>query len=432
MPLPVRSLNVLQNWDCGGCTACCRQYHVSVTADEKKRIEAQGWGAEPDLAGERLFAKAGGWFSSEYRLNQRPDGACVFLGPDNRCRIHVRHGSAAKPLACRIYPYSLVPAGDHWKLGLRFACPSAAADAGRPLADHLGEAREYAAVLEANSGTAAIAAPPPPLQGKQVVTWADLGRITAAVSKMLAADEDTIERRWRKVLFVGSMLRASRFDGHGDPKKVVTGGRLSELLHMLGLAAEDETPPDPAEVPRPGWVGRVVFRALAAVYARKDTGPDRGPAQASAAGRLLSAMRFATGTGAVPRTHAAVPAATFAAADQPLPELSDAAESLLTRWCRVKVESGQFCGPTNFGLPVWDGLESLAVAFASALWLARVLAADGRSADAAVTQAVRIVDDNFGFNPLLGRARQKAGLRLLASKGELPRLVAWYGKTAAA
>ena len=60
-----------------------------------------------------------------------------------------------------------MPAGDHWKLGLRFACPSAAANAGKPLAEHLAEAREYAAALEAESGTNAIAAPPPPLQKKQ-------------------------------------------------------------------------------------------------------------------------------------------------------------------------------------------------------------------------------------------------------------------------
>jgi lysine-N-methylase len=72
-------------------------------------------------------------------------------------------------------------------------------------------------------------------------------------------------------------------------------------------------------------------------------------------------------------------------------------------------------------------VESLAVAFASAMWLARVLAR-GRPADEAVTLAVRIVDDNFGFNPLLGGARQKFGLRLLGKRGELPKLVAWYGK----
>ena len=47
---------------------------------------------------------------------------------------------------------------------------------------------------------------------------------------------------------------------------------------------------------------------------------------------------------------------------------------------------------------------------------------------AAVTQAVCMVDDNFGFNPLLGAARQKFALRLIANRGDLPRLVAWYGR----
>ena len=427
MPLPVRSLTVLQNWDCQGCSACCRQYHVSVSAEERERIEAQGWDKEPDLAGVPLFVRGGGWFSSAYRLGHRADGACVFLGPDNRCRIHEKHGSAAKPLACRIYPYSLVPAGDHWKLGLRFACPSAAEDRGRPLAEHLSEAREYAAALEAESGTAAVAAPPPPLQKGQPVTWPDFSRVTAAISKMFAKDEETIERRWRKVLYVVDLLRKATFDGGGDPKKTVTGGRLSELLYVLAQAAEDEVPDFPDEEPPPGWVGRSVFRPLAALYSRKDTGPDRGTAQASAASRLFSAIQFARGKGRVPRTNAAMPAATFADADTPFGGLSDAAEALLARWARVKIEPGQFCGPTNFGLPVWDGLESLAVAFASAMWLARVLRADGRPLDDAITSAVRVVDDNFGFNTLLGK-RQWSGLRLLSKRCELPKLVAWYGK----
>jgi lysine-N-methylase len=432
MPLPVRSLTVIQNWDCNGCTACCRQYHVSVTPEERARIEAQGWEKEPDFQGLPLFVRAGGWFSSAYRLNHRPDGACVFLGPDNRCRIHVKFGSAAKPLACRIYPYSLVPAGDHWKLGLRFACPSVAENKGRDLAEHLAEAREYAAMLEEQVGTATLTIPPPPLQKSQTVSWGDLFRIVTAISKLFADADETIERRWRKVLFLVSTLRKAKFDGGGDPKKAVTGGRLSELLYVLSEASEDEVPESPDEVPRPGWVGRTVFRQLVALYSRKDSGPDRGPAQASAFGRLFSAVQFARGKGSVPRVHAAMGKATFADGEKPLGELSDNAVSLLTRWTRVKVESGQFCGPTNFGLPVWDGLESLAAAFAAAMWLARILVAGGRPTDEAVMLAVRIVDDNYGFNKLLGSSRQKFALRMLGSKGELPKLVAWYGKEGAA
>ena len=95
-------------------------------------------------------------------------------------------------------------------------------------------------------------------------------------------------------------------------------------------------------------------------------------------------------------------------------------------------------GPRSFALrlllilatlAVWEGLESLALTYPVAMWLARVLVAGGQPPDAAVTRAVRMVDDNFGFNPLLGSVRQKTALRMLATRGELPRLVAWYGKT---
>ena len=92
------------------------------------------------------------------------------------------------------------------------------------------------------------------------------------------------------------------------------------------------------------------------------------------------------------------------------------------------MESLQFCGPTNFDLPFWDGLESLALTFPAILWLSRVLTAGGRPRDDAVRQAVRVVDDNFGFNKLLGQTRQKVALRLLARNGELAKLVAWYGR----
>jgi lysine-N-methylase len=201
------------------------------------------------------------------------------------------------------------------------------------------------------------------------------------------------------------------------------------MLHVLGAAADDEEPRAAAEVKRPGWAGRTVFRQLVAVFARKDHGAEKGAAQRGPVRRFASAVRFATGRGRVPKVHAVLTdAATFASGEVPLGELSETAVALLARWHRVKVESLQFCGAPNFGLGVWDGLESLALTFPAAMWLARVLVAGGQTPDAAVTQAVRMVDDNFGFNPLLGSARQKFALRLLANRGDLPRLVAWYGR----
>jgi lysine-N-methylase len=103
--------------------------------------------------------------------------------------------------------------------------------------------------------------------------------------------------------------------------------------------------------------------------------------------------------------------------------------AILERWSRVKISSGQFCGPCNFDLNLWEGIDSLTVAFTAILWLGRLLHAHGRSPHEAILQAVRVVDDNFGFNPLLQGARQRQVLRLLHRLGELPRLIAWYSRT---
>jgi lysine-N-methylase len=171
-----------------------------------------------------------------------------------------------------------------------------------------------------------------------------------------------------------------------------------------------------------------VFRSLAAVYARKDHGPEKGTAQRGPVGRVLAASRFARGGGRVPKVHASIPDATFAAAEQPAGPLSPDADALLTRYYRLKVESLQFCGRTNFDLPFWDGLEALALTLPAVLWLARVFAADGRPRDDARKQALRLVDDNFGFNKLLGLGRQKWAVRMLSTRGEIPKLIAWYSR----
>ncbi len=422
MSLPVRSLPVAQNWDCRGCASCCRNYAIPVSADEQKRIEGQGWDADPALKGTPFFLADG----RGTVLNHRPDGACVFLGDDNRCRIHAKFGSVAKPLACRIYPFLLVPAGDHWRVGLRYACPSAAANDGRPLDAHLPEVREYAALLEADQ-PAVKDRPPTPLRDGTVVPWDDVLRIAGALAKLLGDADVPLERRWRTVLKLAEIADGLKFDGGGNTKKAVTGGRLSEMFHVLSETADEETPAT-ADVPRPGRAARLVFRQVLAVYARKDHGSEKGTAQRSPLGRVAAAVRFARGAGRVPKLHAQLPDVSFQAGEEPFGPLSQESDALLTRYYRLKVQSLQFCGPTNFGVPFWEGIRSLALTFPAAMWLARVFAAGGMSKPAAVELAVRVADDNFGFNRLLGLGRQKFALRLLAAREELPRLVAWYGR----
>src|ERR1700694_1332534 len=150
MSLPVRHLPVIQNWDCHGCTNCCRAYRVPVTVEERRRILAQGWDSDPDIGDLPLFVRFGPWWRPRYRLSERGNGACVFLSSEGRCRIHERFGADAKPLTCRLFPFVLVPTEDHWRVGLRYACPSAASNEGRTLAAHGEALTRHAAELEKN------------------------------------------------------------------------------------------------------------------------------------------------------------------------------------------------------------------------------------------------------------------------------------------
>ena len=43
-------------------------------------------------------------------------------------------------------------------------------------------------------------------------------------------------------------------------------------------------------------------------------------------------------------------------------------------------------------------------------------------------RAITMVDHNFGFNPMLGTQRQRLSLGILATRGELARLVSWYSR----
>ena len=79
MDFPLRHLPVLQNWDCHVCGTCCKEYLVTVTDEERRRIEAQGWDRDPELAGVKPFVRQGPPWARRYHLNHRADGSCVFL-----------------------------------------------------------------------------------------------------------------------------------------------------------------------------------------------------------------------------------------------------------------------------------------------------------------------------------------------------------------
>ena len=185
-------------------------------------------------------------------------------------------------------------------------------------------------------------------------------------------------------------------------------------------------PREPADVPPPDpLLGRVPFRVLLANFACRDRNVYRAKSIRSRLGRVSAGWRFAAGRGRVPRVNEFLPEITFEEVERRggLPPETDEA---LERYYAVKLNSLQFCGPPNFDLPIWAGVESLVLTLPMILWLTRALT--GLPPVDAVQRAIQLVDDHFGGDPMLGLPHIRALQRTLAERGELARLVAWYSR----
>jgi lysine-N-methylase len=422
MTLPLYSLPVVQNWDCHGCTDCCRQYAVRLTPEEQARIAAQGWDQDPEMAGVQLFVREGWLLNKQTYLNHHGVGGCVFLNEQGRCRIHAKFGEQAKPLACRLYPFVLVPAGSALRVGVRFACPSVTENRGVPLREHTAALQAQAdAFIQQIGWTEPL--DPPPLAGSQRVDWPDLFIFVRALRDILSNERMPVEMCLRKTLALSKLCRQARFER-------VSGPRLTEFLEVVS-ASLDVDLAKANTLPPPTRLGRLLFRQTAAICIRKDGGPDRGLAAKGRWALLGAAVRFVLGVGQVPALHRLIPPVRFADLEEADPDWNEECEAMLRRYFRVKLESLQFCGPTNFRLSFWDGWDMLLLMYPLIRWLTRALRRlPNTDTLSALQRSVRIVDDNFGFHPHLGTLRQRFAVRILSDRGDLERLIAWYARVA--
>jgi lysine-N-methylase len=407
----------MQNWDCHGCSDCCRIEAV-ITDEEKRRIEALDLANDDEVAPGPWFRR-GGRGSGRWRLAHRRGGGCVFLTAANRCRLQERFGPDTKPFVCRLFPFVLIPAGNHWRVGLRFSCPSAAANSGRRVAESQKDLVQLSLLLEQHEGRSAESAPPPLVQAGQQLAWPDVCRVVQVLVEIVQDRRDPLERRLRKCLAVariGSKTQWNNLEGH----------RVTKFLRAVRDAMEAEVPRDPADLPPPDPVfGGALFRLLLAIYAGRDRNVRRGSSILSRLRRVVAGCRFVRGRGPVPRVNEFLPETTFEEIERSgsnSPELDETLE----RYYVVKLNSLQFCGPPNFGLSLWAGLESLILTLPMILWLRRAFT--HLPPVEAVQLAIQLVDDHFGGDPMLGFAHIQSLIRMLTGRGELEKLVAWYSR----
>ena len=112
---------------CTGCGRSCQGHWVGpldrAFLDNLDETHAKMAEVYPDLVGVEPIETVDFRDREVAALTLRgEDRRCIYLGEDNLCRIHTTLGSAAKPLICRMFPYTIVMTESGLRIGISPRC----------------------------------------------------------------------------------------------------------------------------------------------------------------------------------------------------------------------------------------------------------------------------------------------------------------------
>jgi lysine-N-methylase len=413
--LPIRTLPIVEHWDCHGCGVCCRGTTFTLSEDDIRKLREQRWEEHPEFHGVPILARLG-LLRRGFRLAKRPDGCCVFLTAAGRCRIHEEFGFDAKPLVCRMFPFQLVPLEQFAYLTLRRYCPSAAADRGPPLEEHLAAARQ----LAEEGGLAAQPAQPPPLVPGRRRAWSDFWRAAEAIQRLM------LDPRWPPVRRVVHTLRFCELMEQCRLGEL-DGERLQSLVTTLEAAAVEGSDQHFRERRPPGRAGAMLFRQAALEYLRLHPKFVIRQSWAERWRLMWAAAGFARGKGRVPRMHPCFPETTFEALQRPLGHLAAEVLQPFHLYLETQVASLRFAAAGRVDWSLTESFRALAFSYAIAMWLLRLSCGERPPQVEDMIDVVGAIDRGHSFAALSGR-RHRRRLASLRRLGELPRLVVWYAR----
>jgi len=398
-----------QRYSCHGCGDCCRDFSVQLREEDLDRLRSQRWE-------ERLGEKVTVEFRGRRYLRQRPDGACLFLEADGRCRIHAEFGFAEKPVACRLFPFNLAPDARGVRAGLNFACSSVRANRGAALGGHRGDLeRALREVPEA------VVVAPPRLQRDLRADAEEVEAVVEGLDAWLRRPSVALATRLDGFAWLAQSLGAASL-------AKVRGGRLKELVGLLSSALPGELDHRPVEPPSRGQLRLMRQAAFARIEDPRLLGDEARPSIWARLDQWRRSRRFARGRGAVPPLARGWRAPdSFAAIEGTARAAPDAAiDDLLRRWLRATLRGGRAWGSGYYGWSIADGVQALALDAACLGWLARAHAAGvGKPAVdlASVAEALGRIDRARGRAAWLGGAAERLRLRYFAVDDGLRRLV---------
>ncbi|MBI5764407.1 MAG: YkgJ family cysteine cluster protein [Planctomycetes bacterium] len=396
-----------QRFECRGCTTCCRDLVVHLTRRDIDAIDGQNWTGRIDGP---AYVRLG----RETVLNHRADGGCVFLSPDGKCRIHSEYGAEAKPLACRLYPFTLEPESGALQVGIRFDCPTVARNDGAHLTSHRPALTTLARAMSdampehfVGPRTPTLLAPGRPASDRE------LDDIVKRVDRLLAAEHVPLPIRLRRLCTLTDTLGQARLGTIRDE-------RLVELLDLLmdDAEADNHADLDPADGRQ-----RKLLRQHAFAHMEHIT-------LAQARASFIASLSYRWGQFQRSRQIANAVDGSAAHADAMTPANSTAESGrFVTRYLRARVLTYSTFGSAYYGWSVLDGLRSLILAVATVGWLARYRAASaGRDSfdDKDILHAVGVVDRAAGRAAELGAKSARLRVGYLQREHGLLRLLAAY------
>ena len=377
-------------FSCSGCGDCCRGWHVMLGPGEAERLEALDWRDAPDLADISPGAPVPGEpRSGRMSLARRADGACVYLGSENQCRIHETFGEAAKPLLCRLYPFGFFAVGERVAVDVSFACRAVSRDQGEPLSRRVPE---WTRLLQDTP----VAQKPHKFSKKYDVSGELLWELEHHLVSILSDESLSLLDRVRAVFEFNRLATTS------DPK-TETARTLRDVL-VKGIPQQiRERPVEPGEG-RMDKTGRAVFFHL--VFLTLNPTPDELFAMpGKARGREVGFRVQAADGYKFPEAHPLVDnrewRQTYGEVGRVAAGsvISGPSAELLARYLRAKILGQRFMREGDAELPFVEAVPRLLLLFPIAVWTAKALACERGGASVGeddVRGALRLVDRSYG------------------------------------
>jgi lysine-N-methylase len=406
---------------CSRCGECCRGWNVLLAEGEADRLASLPWdGADRDLAGLRPGAPIPGDSApGRLALSRREDGACVYLGSENQCRIHERFGAEAKPLMCRLFPFGFSTLGDRVAVDVSFACKAVREEWGAPLPTRVAEWTRL-------FPEAPTTAKEHRFSRKYDVRGEILAEVESHILELLSEDSLSLPDRIRAV------WEFHRLGTTSDPA-TDAARKLREIMRK-GIPKQILERPVPQGSETMDRTGRAVFFHL--LFLMLNPTPREnlslsGKAKARASELRVQAAEAYRSPDARPLVDNRESRATFREIGAVSPEylVRGNGASLLARYLRAKVQGQRFMREGDDEVPFLEAVPRLLLTYPMVVWTAKSLAAERRAAEAADVDtrgALRLIDRAFGqINLSLLPSAQRKAWKFVLLETDLPIAATW-------